>query len=80
MLVDVIVFARFKRDLLDDFPNKIRQHNATRIFETIRPRFLARDLDGYRKFFRVVRRDLGTDAILERRDDLAARQSWPLRH
>ncbi len=38
------------------------------------PRFLRRDLDGVGAAAHVVRADLGADAILERRDDLAARR------
>src|SRR5690349_13740070 len=73
MLVDVIVVTRLERDLLHDFANKIRDHDAVSVFKSFRPGLLARDLHGLWQFFWIVRRDLGTDAVLERRDDLSAR-------
>ena len=46
MLIDVIVLASFKSDLLDDFENKFRNNDPVSVFEAIVPRFLELDLDG----------------------------------
>src|SRR5687767_12161250 len=73
MLIDVIVFTSFERNLFDYFTNKLRNDQASLSPKSIGPRFLTSDLDGRGQFFRVVSHDLSPDTILERRNDLSAR-------
>src|SRR6185369_2775721 len=73
MFIDVTVFTCFERDLLDHFTNELRNDQSILNVEAIRPRLLARDLHREGQLFRIVRRDLGADAILQRRNDLSAR-------
>src|SRR5581483_8542072 len=74
MLVDPLIIAGLESDLLDRFANEIWNQQA--LFQTIArsPGFLFRDLDAERNLFGIMRSDFGSDAIFQRRDDLAARR------
>ena len=72
-LVDAPVRSRLERDLLDDFPHPGGQLEIAAA-AAIDPRFLAGDLHRHLPVGRVVGPNLGADAILQRRDDLAARR------
>src|SRR5690606_40328874 len=57
----------FRSDFAHERGNR---HGQTRV--TIGPGLLRRDGHGFVARARIMRADLGTDAVLERRDDLAA--------
>src|SRR6185437_3233718 len=71
-LVHALVRPGFERDALDYLLHEIR--HANREAATRGPRFLPGDGHAEVDAFRVMRGDLAPDAILERRDDLAARR------
>src|SRR5205085_11702594 len=67
-----LIAARFEGDLLDGAMDEFRHQNASAVAR--RPGFLFSNLDSFFDGCRIVRDDLGADAIFERRDDLAARR------
>ena len=69
-LVDALVVPRLERDALDDFGDEIRNPDLTGAAR--RPRFLIRDRHSELDALGIVRHHLAPDAVLERRDDLAA--------
>ncbi len=69
--VDALVLPRLEGDALDDLEHEIGE--VDRPGAALDPRFLARDLHAELDGARIVGQDLGADAVLERRDDLAAR-------
>ena len=71
-LVDAAILSRLKRDLLDDFGDERRESRCGAPSPRVEPGFLRGDRHGVGPGNRIVRPDLGADAILERRDDLAA--------
>src|SRR5439155_26972120 len=68
--IDAAIRARLEGDALDQLRDEVR--HAYRSVSAFGPRFLLRDLHAERYRGRVVRLDLASDTILERRDDLAA--------
>ena len=72
-LVDALIFAREKRDLLDDFANVVR-HGEFAAGVALDPRFLRGDGHAFFDGGGIVRANFAADAILERRDDLSARR------
>src|SRR5205823_1884773 len=70
-LVDPAIGARLERDALDDLGYEFGNPHGT--IRAVGPRFLPRDVHSQSHRLRIVRHDLAADAILERRDDLAAR-------
>src|SRR5205085_2473663 len=70
-LVDALVGARLDRDSLDYLGDEIR--NAHFSGAARGPRFLIGNAYAKLDGLRIVRRHFAADAILERRDDLAAR-------
>src|SRR5262249_38165901 len=71
-LVDPPIGARLERDALDDLGDKIWYAHGPAFARN--PRFLLRDVHAEVDRGRIVRHDLAADAILERRDDFAARR------
>ena len=69
-LVDTLVVPRFECDALDHLGDEVR--NAHFSGATRGPRFLVRDHHAELDGLGIVRGHLAPDAILERRDDLAA--------
>ena len=55
MLIDMVVVARFKSNLFDDFINEVGNEQV--IVVTLRPCFLASDLNRSLNVFRIVRQD-----------------------
>ncbi len=72
-LVDLAVTPRLERHLLDDLAH-VRRNRALEPVAALLPRFLLGDRHRVGPALRIVRANLGADAILERRDDLAARR------
>ena len=70
-LVDLLVLPRLERDFLDHLADERR--DLDRAAAALEPRFLRRDRHRILAGGGVVRPDLGADAVLQRRDDLAAR-------
>ena len=68
-LVDLLIGACLERDFLDRFTHELGNDDVA----ALQPGFLGRDGHGGAARRRVVRADLRPDAVLERRDDLAAR-------
>ena len=71
--VDFAIGSRLERHFLHDLAHVVRNLDA-QTSGTLRPRFLPGDRHGVLACRRVVRADLRADAILERRDDFAARR------
>jgi hypothetical protein len=71
-LVDALVVAGLEGHTLHDFAHEIGDALLERA--TIGPRFLLRDVHTEFDTRGIVRHDLAADAVLERRDDLAARR------
>ena len=63
-----------KRDLLDDLAHVGGNLDLAFLRRAIEPRFLRRNVHPVLPCRRIVRPDLRPDAILQRRDDLAARR------
>ena len=68
--VDLLFIACTKRNLLHHFSNEVR--HAHRDTLALGPRFLTSDLYSMRQLGGIVRSNLASDAILERRHDLPA--------
>ena len=71
-LVDLLVFACGEGDLLDDCADVVRESRCDAAARS-RPGFLRGDGDAFFERLGIVGANLGADAVLERRDDLAAR-------
>ena len=71
-LVDFLVFARGEGDLLDDLAHILREFRGRQL--ALGPGLLRGDGDAFFERFRIVRANLGADAVFERRDDFAARR------
>ena len=71
-LVDALIFARQKGDLLDDFAQVVR-HVKFAAGVALGPGFLRGDGHAFFDGGGIVRADFAADAVLERRDDFAAR-------
>jgi hypothetical protein len=71
-LVHALVVAREERHALDDFLHELGDLDARPVAPG--PRLLARDVPADLELLGVVRADLRADAVLQRRDDLAARR------
>ena len=71
-LVDALVGARLERDALDDLGDEVGHAHGQGAAR--RPRLLLRDRHPELDRLGIVRHDLAADAVLERRDDLAARR------
>ncbi len=67
-----LVVARRECDLLNYLPHVLGICNREPL--ALNPRFLRRNLDAFLDRRRIVRANLRPDAILQRRDDLAARR------
>ena len=72
-LVHLLVLPRLDGHLLDHLPHVVGQLDGHAGAVAIRPCLLRRDGERMVPPRGVVRADLGADAVLERRDDLAAR-------
>ena len=72
--IDLPIGARLKRDVFDDLADVDRHLDRFPVLSAIEPRFLRGDLHRVLAVGRVVRADLRADAVLQRRDDLAARR------
>ena len=70
--IDPLVLPGLEGDALDDLEDEIRE--VDRLGAAVDPRLLARDVHAQFHGARIVGQDLGADAVLERRDDLAARR------
>ena len=73
MFVDALVVARFESNLFNRFANEVGNHQTILQAVARGPGFLSGDLDAQLNLFRIVRHDFGADAILQRRNNLAAR-------
>src|SRR5262249_46609404 len=80
--IDAFVLARDERDLFDDFADGLRDQKSQLVMirvvaviaVAVRPRLLLSDLDPFLDRGRIMRLNLGADAVFERRDDLASRR------
>ena len=72
-LVDLLILARLERDLLDDFADERRDAAASQPPRSIQASCAVIAIACWR-VAGIVRADLRADAVLERRDDLAARR------
>ena len=73
-LVDAAILPRLERDLLDDFRDEGRHVRFRAVVVAREPRLLRGDRHRVAAAGGVVRANLGADAVLQRRDDLAARR------
>ncbi len=71
-LIDLLVFARDKGDLLDQLVDVVGHFRGEAA--ALAPALLARDGDAFVDGLRVVGANLRTHAVFERRNDLAARR------
>src|SRR6266852_2455388 len=71
-LVDLLVLARDESDALDHFLYILRNMQSDAL--TLNPRFLRGDGNSFFDGRRIMRADFRSDAVFERRDDLAARR------
>src|SRR5205823_3224622 len=72
-LVDLAIRARLEGHFFDDLAHVVRDLDRA-CPDALRPGLLSGDRDRVRTRHRVMRADFGSDSILERRDDLAARR------
>src|ERR1035438_10921415 len=70
-LVDALIFAGDERNLLDHLAHELGNLQLQAVAR--RPRFLRGDGNAFFDGHRIMRANLGADAVLQRRNDFAAR-------